>query len=206
MENESYYAMADETHGMDVKILDVSDLTDIQVTDTIGSDIHEFSIPHNLIYKDNLLYVSYYVDGLYAFDCSDPAHPTLAGFYDTSTEAHVNQRYRGCWGVYPFLPSGNILASDMQTGLWIFSPPALSSPDFGLENKSFQVYPNPSSNAVFVPKELVNEQFVLIDLQGRVVNSGVLQPSLSIDQLTTGVYVLQVITEDAVWSTKVVRK
>ncbi|MCF6342877.1 MAG: T9SS type A sorting domain-containing protein [Bacteroidales bacterium] len=30
--------------------------------------------------------------------------------------------YDGCWGAYPFLPSGNILASDMQEGLYILEP------------------------------------------------------------------------------------
>ena len=27
--------------------------------------------------------------------------------------------YKGAWGVYPYLSSGNIIVSDMQTGLYI---------------------------------------------------------------------------------------
>jgi len=33
------------------------------------------------------------------------------------------QYYKGAWGVYPLLPSGNILVSDMQSGLFIVEGP-----------------------------------------------------------------------------------
>ena len=70
MQNAPYYAFADETHGTDVKITDVSDMGNIIVTDTIGSNVNPNSIPHNLIYADGFLYISYYFDGLYMFDCT----------------------------------------------------------------------------------------------------------------------------------------
>ena len=41
------------------------------------------------------------------------------GYYDTFEPNH-HDSYMGAWGVYPFLPSGNILLSDMQTGLYVF--------------------------------------------------------------------------------------
>ena len=113
------YAMADETHGADVKIVDVTDLQDMQVIDTFDTGVHPLSIPHNLIFKDDYLYVSYYHDGLYIFNTCNPHQVTIAGFYDTSTEPHQTN-YKGAWGVYPFLPSGNVLVSDMQNGLFIF--------------------------------------------------------------------------------------
>ncbi|NNE55339.1 MAG: choice-of-anchor B family protein, partial [Flavobacteriales bacterium] len=87
-ENGTIYALADETHGKRVKILDVSDPTDIQVLSLIGSDVHEWSIPHNLIFDGDLLHVAYYVDGYYVWDLSDPANPSLYAYYDTSEVAH----------------------------------------------------------------------------------------------------------------------
>jgi len=30
--------------------------------------------------------------------------------------------FKGCWGVYPYFPSGNIVASDIETGLWVLTP------------------------------------------------------------------------------------
>jgi len=42
------------------------------------------------------------------------------GWFDTSPLSGGG--YEGCWGVYPFLPSGNIVASDMQQGLYVLTP------------------------------------------------------------------------------------
>ncbi|PHN07267.1 choice-of-anchor B family protein [Flavilitoribacter nigricans] len=118
-----YYYLADESHGHPLKVLDVSDLTEIEVVDTFdaGSPA-ELSIPHNQVVACDYLYVSYYYDGLQVFDISDPAQPQRIAYYDTSDIEH-RKSYEGAWGVYPFLPSGNILVSDMQEGLFILSGP-----------------------------------------------------------------------------------
>lgn len=197
MPNQPYYAFADETHGMDVKIVDVSDMSDLVVTDTIGSNVNEFSIPHNLIYTETHLFISHYFDGVYMFDCSDPAHPTLAGYYDTSSEPHQDGWYRGCWGVYPFLPSGNILASDMQSGLWVLSSPLLSSvEEEGGTDTEFAVYPNPTTNVLFIPKELIGKNYQILNALGQVQQSGKLTWSISVSSLKNGIYVLNVAEAD----------
>ncbi|MFM1875620.1 MAG: hypothetical protein RL266_1357 [Bacteroidota bacterium] len=193
MPNQSIYAFADETHGMDIKIVDVSDMTDLIVTDTIGSDVNEFSIPHNLIYTESHLFVSHYFDGVYMFECSDPAHPTLAGYYDTSTEPHQDGWYRGCWGVYPFMPSGNILASDMQSGLWVLRPNIISGVnESAIVPSDFQVYPNPTDGQLYVPKEFIGQPYSIINMQGQVTQSGSLLWSLDVSGLNQGLYVLSV--------------
>ena len=120
-ENGSIYALADETHGMKIKILDVSDPSDINVLSMIGSEVSGNSIVHNLIFDGDFLHISYYYDGYYVFDISDPANPVLAAFYDTCTIPNTGS-YKGAWGVYPLLPSGNILISDMQNGLFVLHP------------------------------------------------------------------------------------
>jgi choice-of-anchor B domain-containing protein len=199
MANAPYYAMADETHGKAVKIVDVSDMQNLMVTDTISTGVHPYSIPHNLIYRDNFLYVAYYFDGMYVFDCSDPAHPTLAGFYDTSTELHANNDYRGCWGVYPLLPSGRVLASDMQTGLWVFDVSEAVSGSTGLEavenqNPAAVIYPNPVEDVAFISRELTGAQFTVSDMVGRRMLLGTVATDGRIDRLSelrSGIYVLQ---------------
>lgn len=206
MKDQPYYALADETHGMDVKILDVSDFTDIEVEDTIGTNVHQFSIPHNLIYRDNLLFVSYYFDGLYVFDCADPEQPTLAGYYDTSTEIHQNGVYRGCWGVYPFLPSGNILASDMQTGLWIFGSESLSAVEDASSSQDFNVYPNPTSEFVFIPKSMIGAEYELIDVKGSVVSIGVLNSALRLHKLPDGLYLLKAKKGESTATTRLIKR
>ena len=99
--------MQDENHGYDVKILDVSDYSNINVLSTFSSDVDPNSMAHNGIIKGNLLYVAYYHDGLRVFDISNPSNPTQVNYYDTYLpNDHIS--YRGAWGVYPYLESGNI--------------------------------------------------------------------------------------------------
>lgn len=205
MADQPYYALADETHGKDVKILNVSDFTDMEVTDTISSNISANSIPHNLIYKDQFLYISYYFDGLYVFDCSNPAHPTLAGYYDTSTEVAQENVYRGCWGVYPFLPSGNILASDMQTGLWIFSTSFSSGIENATANNQFEVYPNPTNGHLRVPAELVGLSYEIVDVNGRIMQRNRLSAYVATSNLVKGLYLLRVQDEETVYNARFIK-
>lgn len=120
-EDGKHYVLADETHGMRLKVLNVEDPTNITVVALIDDGlITPNSIAHNLIIKGDLAYVSYYYDGVQVFNIADPMNPVKVAEYDTCSETNDGS-YRGAWGVYPNLPSGNILVSDMQTGLYIIS-------------------------------------------------------------------------------------
>jgi choice-of-anchor B domain-containing protein len=119
-DDAQYYYMADENHGARLKAIDLEDPCELRVTGTFNADVpNPTSIPHNQIVACDYLYVSYYYEGLVVFDISDPANPQKALYYDTSSEPN-GPSYKGVWGVYPFLPSGLILVSDMQEGLFIF--------------------------------------------------------------------------------------
>ncbi len=195
-----HYALADENHGLRVKILDVSNLSNINVIDTIGSNVVDtLSIPHNLIFKNDFLYVSYYFDGLYVFNTSDINNISLAGYYDTSTRPHQDNKYEGNWGVYPFLPSGKILASDMQEGLFVFDTSFPNSvADFGVKNElAFIVYPNPASNQITVTTTLFEKAvaYAIIDLSGKMVKKGQLtkaQTSIGIADISSGFYTFSI--------------
>ncbi len=115
------YVFADETHGVDIKVVDVTDFSDMKVLSTFTSGVDPKSIAHNLIIKDNYVYVSYYHDGLQIFDISDPSNPELVRIFDTFSGDHAGT-YEGAWGVYPYLPSGIVLISDMQSGFYVFDP------------------------------------------------------------------------------------
>ena len=51
--------MCDEALGKDVKVLDVSDLNDIQVNALLNSEMgdDESSVPHNVIIGKNIAYI-----------------------------------------------------------------------------------------------------------------------------------------------------
>ena len=115
----------DEKKGATVKILDVGDHSDLEVNpsnefysnllDTVGIN----SIAHNPLIRDHYAIVSYYHDGIQIFDISDPDNVVRVAYYDTDLVNETYSGFWGSWGVYPFLPSGNILASDMYNGLFV---------------------------------------------------------------------------------------
>lgn len=86
-----------------------------------GNAADTANIAHNPYFVGNLIYSSYYTDGVQIFDASDPNNIHRIAYFDTDrSSTSYSPVFRGCWGVYPFLPSGNILASDIQSGLWVF--------------------------------------------------------------------------------------
>jgi hypothetical protein len=62
--------------------------------------------------------MSNYERGVTILDLSDPLAPSEIGHFDTFPSSN-NASFNGVWGVYPYLPSGIILASDIQGGLYI---------------------------------------------------------------------------------------
>ncbi|MFT6079423.1 MAG: choice-of-anchor B domain-containing protein [Planctomycetota bacterium] len=87
------------------------------------------AIPHNAYIVGNKCHVSWYTEGYRCIDFSDPMNPVEIASYDTWPGASGG--FNGCWGCYPFLASGNILASDRTTGLYIVRPGAASFTNFG---------------------------------------------------------------------------
>lgn len=119
--------MADENHDLAVKVVDVSDLTDIEVTSifksTLESPTATNSIAHNpFVIGNKYVAVSYYHDGVQIYDISNPANPVRAAYFDTYTGNSNYNGFTGCWGVYPYLPSGRIIASDILNGLYVLEP------------------------------------------------------------------------------------
>jgi hypothetical protein len=68
--------------------------------------------------NNDFIVTSYYTDGVIIHDADRPGNIIEVGNFDTAPD-YEGQGFNGCWGAYPFLPSGNILASDMQEGLYV---------------------------------------------------------------------------------------
>lgn len=167
------YVMADETHGERMKLLDVSDLSNIQEISLFLSGVHDSSIAHNPIIHGEHVYVGHYHDGLNIWNISDPSDPVRTGFYDTFSP-NDHSSYKGNWGVYPFLPSGILLASDMQSGLYVFNVDSAES-SLALEEErsgmpSVRIHPNPARKKLELEFSKAQEGPVearVIDLRGR---------------------------------------
>ncbi|MDA7729083.1 choice-of-anchor B family protein, partial [Flavobacteriales bacterium] len=158
------YIMQDENHGYDVKILDVSDLSNISVLATFNSGVDSQSMAHNGIIKGDLVFIPYYHDGLRVFDISDPSNPIQTWEYDTyAPNSHAS--YKGAWGVYPYLSSGNIIVSDMQTGLYIID--VASGTTHTLEtNLKPSIYPLPATNQITINNNNTANNFTLYNSLG----------------------------------------
>ena len=172
-EDGDYYYMADENHGHDMKIIDVSNLPDVRVEGVFNAEsTSNFSIPHNQVVAGDYLYVSYYFDGLQVYDISDPKLPVRKMHFPTASRTHQNGVYQGAWGVYPFFPSGNILVSDMQEGLFVIENIDLLSSNENIKDKllDVQVFPNPASSYFEINTKIGDEErVILIDSYGKIV-------------------------------------
>tara|TARA_Y100001978_G_scaffold102554_1_gene91772 strand:+ start:886 stop:2235 length:1350 start_codon:yes stop_codon:yes gene_type:complete len=202
------YIFADENHGYEMKICDVSNPNEINVNTTFLSNVDSESIAHNLIIKDNYVYVSHYHDGLYIWDISDPSNPVVAGNFDTYLpEDHSS--YRGAWGVYPLLPSGNILVSDMQAGLFVLSPLQSQNSNLNEIENNILIFPNPFVDEINIrTTNLKNECWMeIVNINGEIIfkqkisNSYYKIPT----KLKSGVYFAHLKFEDKIEIQKLVK-
>ena len=120
-EDGTHIFTTDERNNAFVDAYDVTDFNDIQRVSSVrprreGGGV----VPHNTHYHDGYLVTSWYGDGVIVVDANKPDNLVIVGRYDTNT--NESQGFVGCWGAYPFLPSGLILASDRQSGLYVLRP------------------------------------------------------------------------------------
>ena len=156
--------------------------------------------PHNcFIVGNDLAVVAYYKDGLQLFDISDATNIRRVGYFDTFLDngtGYENGAWDGNWGVYPFLPSGNLIASDMKYGLFVLSNPTKKA------NKNFTIFPNPGANKVnFRLKNPVQHfELTMYDALGRKVKSfqkaQVLEASFDVSELAKGFYIVKATGEN----------
>ncbi len=115
--NGKYLFTTDEVTNSYVTAYNVSNLSNITETDRFQANPGTNSIAHNVHVKGNFLVTAYYRDGVVIADASDPTNIIKVGNYDTSPLS--GNGYNGCWEAYPYLPSGNILAADIEEGLFV---------------------------------------------------------------------------------------
>ncbi|MCW5940526.1 MAG: choice-of-anchor B family protein [Fimbriimonadaceae bacterium] len=110
--DESENGIPTRTLVFDVSVLESADLVSTYTTGLT-------SIDHNLYTKNDFVFHSNYSSGLQIFNANDnKLAPTRVGWFDTYP-ADNRVEYVGAWGNWPFFPSGTVIISDMQRGLFI---------------------------------------------------------------------------------------
>jgi choice-of-anchor B domain-containing protein len=111
-------------HNTWVRAIDIRDLSNPFVASTWTGPTR--AIDHNGYTVGNNYYMSNYERGITVLDVTTPEDPQEIAFFDTFPSAD-DAAFHGAWGVYPFLPSGTILVSNIDGpgGLFILrhSPP-----------------------------------------------------------------------------------
>lgn len=101
-----------------LRALDISDLNNPQIVGTYTGQTD--AIDHNGFTQGNYYYMSNYRRGLSVIDVSDPSNMRDVAFFDTFVvPAEDSANFNGAWGTFPYLPSGNILVSDIEYGLFV---------------------------------------------------------------------------------------
>ncbi len=179
--------------------------------------------PHNPFVLGDYVYVSYYRDGLHIYDISNPENVTRVGYFDAHPQnTDYMGTYAGTWGCYPYLPSGNILLSDMDNGLFVV--------DFNLDNtfqpgtgtlcapssssdiiaQGFSVSPNPSNGMIQIeiPNSSADYTITAFSITGKeewsLAGEFLKTAQLDLTDLASGIYILEIRTADKLYREKVV--
>jgi choice-of-anchor B domain-containing protein len=183
----------DEKSKSSLTSYDISNLANITLLDTIKG-LSSGSIVHNThIRKDLFAVTSWYRDGFSIVDCSRPNNLIMVGYYDMYPGS--GNGFNGTWGVYPFLPSGTIVCSNIEDGLYVFTPTYKracylegnvidSITTVNLQNVTVKIISVPSSNSFTdvsgnyatgcVNAATYNVQFSKAGYQTKIINNVVL--------------------------------
>jgi len=168
-QNGKYLLFCDEVpDARPIRIVDVQNFANISITSTFQP--YPTTTAHNPYgIGDSIMVISSYQDGLLVYNIKDPFNPFLSGYFDTHPQGgapvgtYSNSAYRGNWGAHVWLPSGLIVANDMQNGVFILDPLAaysstsavtLPHSTVGLKKEAgnfhFRAFPNPASEGLTV--------------------------------------------------------
>jgi choice-of-anchor B domain-containing protein len=116
--HDRQYVLTTDEIGNTPKTLKVWDIRNLQNPTKVAEVSRAPAIVHNVFVKGTLAYVAWYTAGLVVVDVANPSTPQIVGYYDTYPQSDA-QAYAGAWGADPYFPSGKVIVSDMQTGLYV---------------------------------------------------------------------------------------
>ena len=194
------YIFGDETNGKQLKNCTVNNTDQIVINNRFGTNYINSSVPHNIMISNDFAYVAYYNEGLRIYDIRE-AVPKEIAHYDTYPEDSPF-KMEGAWGIYSELPSGRLLVSDRQNGLFLLN----FREDIFMHQATseYELFPNPilrgSKITVKLNSDGVNNFSIrLFSVTGQLVHSKEFNnqtfAELIINQ-SSGIYIMQIAHTD----------
>jgi choice-of-anchor B domain-containing protein len=199
--DKKYWILCDEidetTFGFNGRsiIVDVTDLDNpILKGEYFGTTP---AIDHNGYVKGNDYFLASYTAGLRILNTANIQTTSTMNeiaFFDTYPSSN-NAEYEGVWNTYPFFPSGSIIMSDINSGLFIVKKSA-SLANESFEKSSFKLSPNPANDIVTIESENDINSIEIFDIIGKKIktieNFSLRFTNIDVSDLNSGVYIIKV--------------
>jgi hypothetical protein len=151
------------------------------------------AIDHNGYCKGNDFYLANYTAGLRVINTSNintSSTMNEIGFFDTHPENN-NAVFEGAWSNYPYFPSGSIIISDINRGLFVVRKNASLNNEEVL-NSNYTIYPNPAKTHFKIDSKIAIDSIVIYDTLGKTIRTFQSSESYDISGLERGLYFVRV--------------
>ncbi|MCB1052916.1 MAG: choice-of-anchor B family protein [Acidobacteria bacterium] len=146
-------------------ILDISNLAAPVEKGTFTSG--STAVDHNLYVKGSLIFEANYRSGLRIFQAFDPEMPIQIGFFDTYPDDDQDQ-FNGLWSNFPYFPSGTVIGSDLERGLFVWSLGFVLcdvNGDFQVNMADYEMVRNRWPESCLCPEDLnLNRHIDVVDM------------------------------------------
>ena len=132
-EDSRYLVIADEGHRIDREArqifrtesgFSIYDISGVRAGEEmfeprqVSTHFYPSATAHQIYVVGNLLFASWYTEGVKIFDIIDPAEIKELASFDTSEYLPSLKGFGGAWGLWPYDPRGEyVYVSDMEEGL-----------------------------------------------------------------------------------------
>ncbi len=177
-EDQRYFILGDELDERDfglntrTLIFDFSDLDNPRLSSTyFGASA---AIDHNGYVKGNEYFLANYRAGLRVLNLDNISSATNSltevGYFDTYPDDD-NTGFNSAWSIYPYFSSGNIIISDIESGLIVVRKSnTLSTQDINID-EVFVLSPNPATSNTTIKASEGNkvESIQLFNTLGQII-------------------------------------
>ena len=116
----NFLLTTDENTNSFLASYDIQEIGNIEEADRYQTAPGSGAIVHNTHVLNDYAVTSWYTEGVVIVDAARPNNLIEVAKNDFTT--FEGDGFHGCWGVYAFLPSGNLVASDIENGLFVLTP------------------------------------------------------------------------------------